>query len=121
MPTTIILIVVIIVIAAGIAIYIISRKKSRKKKRKKAKKKAKRAEKRKKAKKKEKEEISGDIALNKALALIKKEKRITQKEIRKNMNMSEAKISLIITDLEDRGLVKRIKRGRGNIIIYSGK
>lgn len=64
--------------------------------------------------------ISPDATLNEVLALIKKEKRITQKEIRKNMNVSEAKISLIITDLEDHGLIKKIKRGRGNVIIYQG-
>lgn len=53
------------------------------------------------------------------LSLIKKEKRITQKDIRKNFDLSEAKISLILTDLEHEGLIKRIKKGRGNIIIYS--
>ncbi|PIU72321.1 hypothetical protein COS79_03525, partial [Candidatus Woesearchaeota archaeon CG06_land_8_20_14_3_00_33_13] len=47
--------------------------------------------------------------------------RVTQKEIRKQIPLSEAKISLMITELEDKGIVKRIKKGRGNIIILSKK
>lgn len=43
--------------------------------------------------------------------------RTTQKEIRKDAKYGEAKISLMLTDLEDRGLVKKIKKGRSNIII----
>ena len=46
----------------------------------------------------------------------KKGRRVTQKEIRKNFPSSEAKVSLIISDLEDKGIVKKIKKGRGNII-----
>ena len=42
--------------------------------------------------------------------------RITQKELRKKLGYSEAKMSLIIADLERRGLVEKVKRGRGNII-----
>jgi len=48
---------------------------------------------------------------------IKKEKRTTQKEIRKNSSLSEAKISLIITQLEEDGKIQKIKKGRTNIII----
>lgn len=43
--------------------------------------------------------------------------RTTQKEIRKQFPSSEAKISLIISELEEKGVVKKIKKGRGNIII----
>ncbi|MEA1945391.1 MAG: hypothetical protein U9N07_08725 [Euryarchaeota archaeon] len=43
--------------------------------------------------------------------------RITQKDLRARLNCSEAKVSLMITDLEDRGLVKKVKKGRGNVII----
>ncbi len=43
--------------------------------------------------------------------------RLTQKELRKMLPYSEAKVSLMIADLEERGIVKKIKRGRGNIII----
>lgn len=73
-------------------------------------------QKEKKTKKEKLEEISHDEILNKIYAIIKKDKRITQKEIRKQIGMSEAKISLVIADLESRGLIKKIKAGRGNII-----
>lgn len=43
--------------------------------------------------------------------------RITQKEIRKSLIMSEAKISLIITELIYKNKIEKIKKGRGNIII----
>jgi uncharacterized membrane protein len=42
--------------------------------------------------------------------------RITQKDLRKKLGYSEAKMSLIIADLERRGLVEKIKKGRGNLI-----
>ncbi len=45
--------------------------------------------------------------------------RITQKDLRLRLNCSEAKASLMITDLEDRGLVKKVKKGRGNVIILA--
>ena len=54
----------------------------------------------------------------KLLSIIKKEKRTTQKDIRKAIPLSEAKISLIITDLESKGKIRKIKRGRGNILIF---
>ena len=43
--------------------------------------------------------------------------RMTQKDLRARLNCSEAKVSLMITDLEDRGLVHKVKKGRGNIIL----
>lgn len=55
------------------------------------------------------------------LAFIRKHKRVTQKELRKNFPLSEAKISLIITDLESQGKIRKIKKGRGNIIVYKEK
>jgi uncharacterized membrane protein len=45
--------------------------------------------------------------------------RITQKEIRKNFPVSQATISLILTELESDGKLKKIKRGKGNIIILN--
>ena len=45
--------------------------------------------------------------------------RITQKDLRLRLNCSEAKASLMITDLEDRGLVRKMKKGRGNVIILT--
>jgi len=43
--------------------------------------------------------------------------RTTQKDIRKAFPQSEAKISLILTELEEKGKIKKIKKGRGNVII----
>jgi uncharacterized membrane protein len=43
--------------------------------------------------------------------------RTTQKDIRKELPLSEAKVSLIITELESKGYIEKIKKGRGNIII----
>ncbi|MBR9690675.1 winged helix-turn-helix transcriptional regulator, partial [Candidatus Woesearchaeota archaeon] len=59
-----------------------------------------------------------DKDLEKIILIIKKHgKRITQKELRKEIPLSEAKISLMISELEDEGKIKRIKKGRGNIIV----
>ncbi len=49
--------------------------------------------------------------------ILEKGGRINQKDLRKDMKCSEAKVSLMIADLEDRGLIKKIKKGRANIII----
>ena len=43
--------------------------------------------------------------------------RLTQKELRQRVSVGEAKVSLIVSELEALGLIKKIKRGRGNIII----
>ncbi len=43
--------------------------------------------------------------------------RITQMDLRKKVDFGEAQTSLILTDLESRGYVRKIKKGRGNIII----
>jgi len=47
--------------------------------------------------------------------------RMTQIDLRGRLNCSEAKVSLMITDLEDRGLVRKVKKGRGNIILLRSK
>jgi len=43
--------------------------------------------------------------------------RINQLELRQKIPLSEAKVSLMISDLEDRGLVRKIRKGRANIIV----
>lgn len=53
--------------------------------------------------------------------LIKKSQRLTQKEIRKEIPFSEAKISLILAEMEAKGVISKIKKGRGNIIIFQKK
>ncbi|MBI2656655.1 hypothetical protein HYX03_02865 [Candidatus Woesearchaeota archaeon] len=62
-------------------------------------------------------EKEGDY-LNQMTEIIKKEGgRTTQKDIRKQIPLSEAKISLMIAELEHKGVIEKIKKGRGNIII----
>lgn len=53
--------------------------------------------------------------------ILKKGGRTTQKELRKEIKYSEAKVSLMLDDLEERGLIKKIKKGRANIIIAEVK
>jgi len=70
--------------------------------------------------KKPKEEVKleSDQYADELLKIIKKEGgRTTQKDIRKELPLSEGKVSLMISELEEKGIVKRIKKGRGNIII----
>ena len=56
--------------------------------------------------------------LDALIKIIKQEGgRATQKDIRKNMPLSEAKISLMIAELQHKGTIEKIKKGRGNIII----
>jgi uncharacterized membrane protein len=43
--------------------------------------------------------------------------RMNQLELRQKLPWSEAKVSLMISDLEDRGLVRKIRKGRANIIV----
>ncbi|MEM3086518.1 MAG: MarR family transcriptional regulator [Halobacteria archaeon] len=43
--------------------------------------------------------------------------RTTQKELRRHLGYSEAKVSLMVADLENRGLVRKFKVGRGNIVV----
>jgi uncharacterized membrane protein len=59
-----------------------------------------------------------DEDLQKMIDAIRKEGgRTTQKDIRKQIPLSEAKISLMISELEHKGVVEKVKKGRGNIII----
>ncbi len=70
--------------------------------------------------------IPSDVEVDKytqeLLAIIGKEGgRVTQKDIRKKIPLSEAKVSLMISELEEKGILKRIKKGRGNIIVLNKK
>ena len=68
------------------------------------------------------EETSSDYDLEEVIKIIRKEDgRTTQKEIRKQIPLSEAKISLMIAELEHKGIIEKIKKGRGNIIILKKK
>ena len=69
-----------------------------------------------------KKEKYEDNDLEKIIKIIKHEGgRTTQKELRKQIPLSEAKISLMIAELEHKGVVEKIKKGRGNIIILKKK
>lgn len=62
--------------------------------------------------------IAGDGLLQQVLSIIQKEGgRTTQKEIRKHIPLSEAKVSLVLTELEHGGKIKKIKKGRGNVVV----
>ncbi len=68
------------------------------------------------------EESYEDNDLKNIMGIIKSEGgRTTQKEIRKQIPLSEAKISLMIAELEHKGIIEKIKKGRGNIIILKKK
>jgi uncharacterized membrane protein len=46
--------------------------------------------------------------------------RVTQKDLRRKLKKySEGKVSLMLTDLEGRELIKKFKKGRGNIVILN--
>jgi len=67
-----------------------------------------------------KEELAAEPGyLDETIAIIKKHGgRIHQKGLRKEMmHLSESKISLILTELEHKGKIEKIKKGRGNAII----
>ena len=68
-----------------------------------------------------KKKTETDPLEEKVYSIIKKEKRITQKELRKLIPFSEAKISLMVSELEHKGVLKKIKKGRGNIIVLVKK
>lgn len=61
-------------------------------------------------------------SLGQLIKIIKQEGgRATQKDIRKQIPLSEAKISLMVAELEHKGVIEKIKKGRGNIIILRNK
>ncbi|MBT6774956.1 hypothetical protein HOA91_06335 [Candidatus Woesearchaeota archaeon] len=66
------------------------------------------------------EEIDNEPGyLDRVIEIIKKnDGRIHQKTLRKEMlDISESKVSLILTELEHKGKIERIKKGRGKVII----
>ena len=62
--------------------------------------------------------LEEDEILSRIMDILEKNNgRTTQKDIRKEIKLSEAKISLALTELEHKGKLKKIKKGRGNVII----
>tara|TARA_Y100000310_G_C20623766_1_gene784721 strand:+ start:113 stop:775 length:663 start_codon:yes stop_codon:yes gene_type:complete len=71
---------------------------------------------------KEKKTSLEEDEIKKVLEFIQNEGgRTTQKDIRKKLLFSEAKASLILTELEHDKKIRRIKKGRGNIITLNKK
>ncbi len=70
--------------------------------------------------KKRDSDYENDEYMKALIDFLKKEKRTTQKEINKALPFSEGKISLMLAELEDKGLIKKIKKGRTNIIYWKG-
>lgn len=48
--------------------------------------------------------------------LLSNDGRMTQKDLRSKINYSEGKVSMMLNDLEKKGWVEKMKKGRGNII-----
>jgi uncharacterized membrane protein len=56
--------------------------------------------------------------LQEIIDLIKSQRGlISQKDLRNKLNYSEVKVSVMLTDLEKRKRIKKIKRGRENFIV----
>ena len=56
--------------------------------------------------------------LSETLDIIRGNKgRITQKDLRGRLKYSEVKVSLLLSELEKRGLIKKLKNGRENIVV----
>ena len=65
-----------------------------------------------------KEAPTSEKELEEVLSIIKNYGgRITKKELREKLPHSEAKVSLIVAELEHNGKIKKFKKGRGNIIV----
>lgn len=59
-----------------------------------------------------------DVTKDKILALIKEAKgQISQMHIRKQIPLSESKISMLLSDLEKEGKIQKVKNGRVNMIV----
>ncbi len=60
-----------------------------------------------------------DSIYDEVVAVIQREKRVSQKDLRKALAYSEAKISLVVSEMEKKGVVTKIRKGRGNIIVLN--
>ena len=103
-------VIIAVIIITAIIFYFIYKKSKKKKRKKKSK--------HKKTKLKIKK-LEGDELFNKVLSYIKNERRVKQKDLRKKFNVSEAKMSLLMIDMENQGLIQKIKKGRGNIVVWN--
>lgn len=59
--------------------------------------------------------------LREVLDIIRGQKgKITQKDLRSRLDYSEVKVSLLLSELEKRGLIRKFKNGRENIVVLVG-
>ncbi|MBI1969477.1 hypothetical protein HYS48_02175 [Candidatus Woesearchaeota archaeon] len=64
------------------------------------------------------EELREDDVAEQVMDILQKAGgRMTQKDLRKEFPFSEAKISLVIAELDSKGKLEKIKKGRGNILV----
>jgi uncharacterized membrane protein len=71
----------------------------------------------------EKEVVSGPLTYEhrEILEIIRSNGgNMAQKELRKNLEYSEGKVSLMLIDLERRGCIRKVRQGRGNILFLEG-
>lgn len=70
------------------------------------------------AKQEESKQVKLTEDQEKVLSEIRKSNgRITQKDLRKNLShWSEAKVSMEVTELEEKGAITKLKKGRGNVL-----
>ena len=65
-----------------------------------------------------KEDVKLDSFALQAIQLLKKQNnRMTQKELIDKMGLSDAKISLLVDELVSEGKIKKIKKGRANVLV----
>ena len=112
----IILIIGILVVVAALVLLLV--KKIRKKEQKPKRKKRKLLKEEKKPEEKIIELLKTDTFKKQAIDILQKERRILQKDLRKKLNVGEAKLSLLVSELEAEGKIKKIKRGRSNILVW---
>ena len=68
------------------------------------------------------EELGMQKDIDLVISIIKKHQgRINQLDLRDELPFSEAKVSLIIKELEHKGILEKIKKGRGNILVLTEK
>jgi len=117
----VIIIIAIIIVVGGYCLYLFYKKNKGKAKEEKEEKKQEKKPETKSTKSEITETDNSDEYYTKILKIIKEQKRTTQKEIRKDIPLSEAKISLILSEMEHKGIIEKIKKGRGNIIVLKDK
>ncbi len=60
-----------------------------------------------------------DELKEKAMQIISEKKRIMQKELRQILFVSEPEISMLLSELEAEGKIRKIKKGRSNLIVFN--